>query len=442
MSSTKPETNEKPSICGWDIGIKNCSYCIIKQIDDNDVTYSKSNKTKAYITINGNKYIIRGWDVLNLLPEVEKMQINKGNISLTARPTLKCTKALKQLIIGDEEDTCEMVYCDKKATFVSQDIPINSSMENNLDEYGYVSYCSKHFKDIAPENSHQYVFLNDKKLKCCFVNDNKSDKCGSSKITWIHPQHYFLTYCDKHSKEMNEKFKKEAAKDTKPLECIKIVKTKNAAQLDLTMLGTALYDRFDTLPDLCDVKTVLLENQPVLTNPTMKSIQMFLFSYFIMKGIRVDTSPCEQIKCYSANQKLDLHRLLNNDEHLAKEYSEVIGKLSNVYSRNKKLAILLVEYILSTYGTGTEELLNFFKEHKKKDDLADSFLMTLHYLEVDNLKKMPVIDTIKTLLKKSKAKAKKGDDLEDVSGSSSGSGAGKKTRGRKGKKDNSIDETL
>lgn len=428
---TTPEENtivDKPSICGWDIGIKNCSYCIIKQIDNNEIknTESKKEGHEIYITINDNKYIIRGWDVINLLPEVERMQINKGNISLTARPKLKCTKELKQLVIGDEEDTCEMVYCDKKATFVSQDIPINSSMENNLDEYGYVSYCNKHFKDIAPENSNQYVFINDKKLKCCYVGDDKAEKCGSSKITWIHPQHYFLTYCDKHAKVLNETFVKQAPTDNKPDKCIKIIKNKNAAQLDLTMLGTALFKRFDTLPDLCDVKTVLLENQPVLKNPTMKSIQMFLFSYFIMKGVCVESSPCDQIRCYSANQKLDLHRLLNNDEILAKEYAEVISKLSNVYSRNKKLAVLLVEYILTTYGTGTEELLKFFKEHKKQDDLADSFLMTLHYLEVDNLKKMPVIENIKALLKKAKVKKTAEGDVNDNSEEKKGRGRKKK----------------
>jgi hypothetical protein len=314
-------------------------------------------------------------------------------------------------------------------------------MENNLNEYGYVSYCNKHFKDIAPENSNQYIFLNDKKLKCCYVDDDKSDKCGSSKITWIHPQHYFLTYCDKHSKLMNEKFAS-YTNETNAVECIKIVKNKNAAQLDLTMLGTALYEKFDDLPDLCDVKTVLLENQPVLKNPTMKSIQMFLFSYFIMKGIRVKSSPCEQIRCYSANQKLDLHKLLNNDTHLANEYSNVIGKLSNVYSRNKKLAVLLVEYILTTYGTGTEELLDFFKKHKKQDDLADSFLMTLHYLEVDNLKKMSPIDNIKQLLKKSKVKKTKAntnntdstDTTTETTESTENSENNKNTKSRGGRK--------
>lgn len=130
---------------------------------------------------------------------------------------------------------------------------------------------------------------------------------------------------------------------------------------------------------------------------------MFLFSYFIMRGIQISTSPCKQIKCYSANQKLDLHKIISNDSDI-QEMHDILKGLKNKYSRNKKLAILLVEYILSKCGTNTEELLHFFREHKKRDDLADSFLMTLHFLEVDNLKKMKVNENIKTLLKGEKAK--------------------------------------
>ena len=399
--------NKTNSVCGWDIGIKNCSYCIIDNLDnnnnldnninlDNENNNNPNNINSTYITINNNKYSIREWDVINVLPEVEKMQINKGIISLDARPQLKCTKITKQIIMNDNNAINETCYCNKNATFVSQDIPTNNTLNDNLNAYNYVSYCNKHFKEVGPENSNQYIFLNDKKLKCCYV-DSKSDKCGSARISWVHPQHFFLTYCDKHSKLINA--------DLDNLECIKIVKNKNAAQLDLTMLGCALFQRFDTLPNLCDIGTILLENQPVLKNPTMKSIQMFLFSYFIMRGVQIDTSPCNTIKCYSANQKLDLHKIL--DEDAITTFAETIAKLSNVYSRNKKLAILLVEYILTNCGTNCESLLRFFREHKKRDDLADSFLMTLHFMEVDNLKKVKPVEVIKTLLKKKSLKPKK-----------------------------------
>ena len=390
-------------ICGWDIGIKNCSFCIIQSIDK-DINITED---MTYIEINGTKYSINLWDVINVLPQVEKNQINTGNISLNARPKLKCTKTLNQLHISTDSDnnntSSTEVYCDKNAVFCSQQIPLNNDVNSNLSPYNYISYCNKHFKECVLENKGEYIYLDDKNVKCCFLNTDNS-KCNNSKVSWVNSKHYFITYCDKHYKQI---VKNEAnTKESEKTEFIKIIKNKNVAQLDLTMLGDALFKHFDKIPELCDIDVVLLENQPVLKNPTMKSIQMFLFSYFIMKGIQVDSSPCKQIKCYSANQKLDLHKIVTEGEDLNSMLSTLKG-LKNHYSRNKKLAILLVEYILRNCGNNTDELLKFFREHKKRDDLADSFLMTLHFLEVDNLKKIKVNDNIKSLIKKERAKPKK-----------------------------------
>jgi hypothetical protein len=391
-------------ICGWDIGIKNCSFCIIEAVDTNIHTLDSNS---IYIEVNNNKYQIKLWDVINVLPEVEKNQINTGNISLDARPTLKCTKVLNQLQLNTDTTNAtnlltstKEVYCDKLATFCSQDIPLNNDITSNLSPYNYISYCNKHFKECVTENKGQYIYLNDKS-KCCYVTDN--NKCNCSKVSWVNAKNFYVTYCDKHYKQLlKDELNTEASNtEASKSKFIKIIKNKNVAQLDLTMLGDALFRHFDKIKELCNVDVVLLENQPVLKNPTMKSIQMFLFSYFIINGIQVDTSPCKQIKCYSANQKLDLHKIVTDTDELNNILSKLKG-LKNQYSRNKKLAILLVEYILNNCGTNTTELLTFFKEHKKRDDLADSFLMTLHYLESANLKKIKVNDNIKTLIKKAK----------------------------------------
>jgi len=455
-------------VCGWDIGIKNCSYCIIETVDSSNIKEDSSNikedssnieedssniednVNKNIILINGNRYNVKYWDVINILPEVEKKQILTGNISLDARPKLKCTHILKQLVISsndNEIDKNELIYCNKNAVFVNKELPnLNNdnnllSLDDKLNPYGYKSYCNKHFKELnynlitnknntentnenvnentnenVNENTNEnvnennYINLNNKELKCCYLLDG--NKCTSSRISWINPNHYFLSYCEKHKKIID----KQLLEDNISLKCIKIIKNNNAIKLDLTMIGDALYKRFDTLKELCNVNTVLLENQPVLTNPTMKSIQMFLFSYFIINGIQSESSPCEKIKCYSANQKLDLHKILIDKPEIYDNFKNIISKLANVYSRNKKLAILLVEYILThcSINNGCNDLLTFFKEHKKKDDLADSFLMTLHFLETDNLKKMIPISDIKDLLKKSKGKSKGKDKSKDI----------------------------
>jgi hypothetical protein len=44
-----------------------------------------------------------------------------------------------------------------------------------------------------------------------------------------------------------------------------------------------MYSIFDSKRHFLDVNEVLIENQPSLKNPTMKSVQMVLYTFFIMK---------------------------------------------------------------------------------------------------------------------------------------------------------------
>ena len=63
---------------------------------------------------------------------------------------------------------------------------------------------------------------------------------------------------------------------------------------------------------LLDVDIVVIENQPVLKNPTMKSIQMVLYSYFLIYGITTDKSVgkialfnAEKINVYTGPKELN-----------------------------------------------------------------------------------------------------------------------------------------
>jgi hypothetical protein len=62
----------------------------------------------------------------------------------------------------------------------------------------------------------------------------------------------------------------------------------------------------------------------------------------------------------------------------------IIDAVNNPYQKNKKLSIHIVEYLLKD----NKKLLDFFNGNNKKDDLADSLLMTLHYFEKANLIKI------------------------------------------------------
>lgn len=160
---------------------------------------------------------------------------------------------------------------------------------------------------------------------------------------------------------------------------------------------------------LLDVDYVVIENQPSLKNPKMKSIQMIVYSYFLMYGkiLNFSEKKIKQVDFCNASNKLKVYKgpkisledlkkkkksvdnsssikdYLENENN--QENNEVIviepekksNKLS--YTDKKKMAIMHVKYFLNEKDD--QENLEYFLNHKKKDDLADSYLQSLFYLE-------------------------------------------------------------
>lgn len=113
------------------------------------------------------------------------------------------------------------------------------------------------------------------------------------------------------------------------------------------------------------IDKVLIENQPVQKNPTMKTIQIVVFSYFLYKkAIRSDG--IEGIHFVSASKK----------NKLAKSFDVTIPDGGSAYSRAKKMSVKAVASLIEN-----TEWESFFNSHKKKDDLADSYLQLLSYID-------------------------------------------------------------
>ena len=135
----------------------------------------------------------------------------------------------------------------------------------------------------------------------------------------------------------------------------------------------------DNKKELLNVDTVLLENKPVLTNPTMKPVQMLLYSYYILKGIKErqnvsDTKEINEIKCYMASKKTSVIKCLPDDTQI-----EIENKLQNVkssYTKNKKASMMITSHLVNENPLWGD----FYNTHKKKDDLADALLMTINYI--------------------------------------------------------------
>ncbi len=188
---------------------------------------------------------------------------------------------------------------------------------------------------------------------------------------------------------------------------------------------TLIYDniprKLDEKPELLDnIDRVCIENQPTLKNPTMKTIQIILFSYFLIRG-KCDNKehPIGLISFISATNKLkvyngppidpDLYTKSGNLKKIPKSKSKdknqplIIDFLEETkedlqqqvevkeevkedevkktpticYGDKKKLAILYTREIIKKDHS---HYLTFFEENKKKDDLSDSFLQGVYVL--------------------------------------------------------------
>ena len=95
---------------------------------------------------------------------------------------------------------------------------------------------------------------------------------------------------------------------------------------------------------------IIIENQPALKNPTMKTIQMLLYSYFLINGYTRDDSNIENIEMINARNKLKAYSG-------PKIYSPYPKEKKNVYKTNKYLAIEYCKHMITCEEKSFQELL-------------------------------------------------------------------------------------
>ena len=142
--------------------------------------------------------------------------------------------------------------------------------------------------------------------------------------------------------------------------------------VDPTELRMKVWTRLDALAHLLEADSVIIENQPSLKNPVMKSMAETLYNYFICRGI-VDKartgSAITSIRYVSPSNKMKL----------STEMSSSLGAIKNKalkYRKTKELSIQHARQLLSADEAGQRWLM----QHSKRDDLADSLLQGVAHL--------------------------------------------------------------
>jgi hypothetical protein len=143
------------------------------------------------------------------------------------------------------------------------------------------------------------------------------------------------------------------------LKYFQTIESKKAADVDLFNIGLNIKTKFNKLfENEAKIDYVIIENQIGPLAIRMKTIQGMIVQYFIMSNLNV-----EHIEFISASNKL----------------KDCDVKDKSKYSDRKKLGIAkCLELITKDFRF--VEHVDYFNKHKKKDDLSDSFLQGMWFI--------------------------------------------------------------
>ena len=146
--------------------------------------------------------------------------------------------------------------------------------------------------------------------------------------------------------------------------CFNEILVTNASKIDLINIGRNIKQKFDALfNDEVIIDYVIIENQISPIANRMKTIQGMLAQYFIMCGVAVD-----KIEFVSAANKL----------------GDCPAEEKASYKDRKRLGIKRCLEIMMTDSRFNNKL-EYFDTHKKKDDLSDSFLQGIWFINKHKL---------------------------------------------------------
>lgn len=278
-------------ILSFDVGIKNLAYCLIE--------------------LNENEFIIKDWNIINLVDDRKKCYYEKNG--------KKC------------ESLAKHCFCIKEI--------------NGDEKY----YCKSHLKKCDYK-----IVIPFEKMKCMKCKQDCENIIDNTKIGW----------CNKHSTIEIEKYKKRCTKNL----------SQSCTKQSLTKLGLSIAEKLDSNKEFFDADEILIENQPALKNPTMKTISSMIFYHFVIRGMKDKVGKYNNnINFVSPSGKLKINNKKSNDE-IKKGKNE-----KQEYDIRKELGIKYTKAIINTKD------LQYLNSFKKQDDLCDAFLQAIRIFYKDSI---------------------------------------------------------
>ena len=148
--------------------------------------------------------------------------------------------------------------------------------------------------------------------------------------------------------------------------CYSKVTGPKAAQVDMIEIGRQMAKQLDSLLKRTRIDSVLVENQIGTIATRMRTIQGMVYQYFILRH------PNASIQTISAHNKLNI----TLPAQIKNKIPEV---LTASYKDRKKSGVLITRLWLE--DRGDKLWLAQFIASKKKDDLADSLLQMIWYVQ-------------------------------------------------------------
>ena len=146
---------------------------------------------------------------------------------------------------------------------------------------------------------------------------------------------------------------------------------KKAADVSLVTMGKNMKLKLDKCLDNVKIDCVLIENQISPIANRMKTLQGMVAQYFIMNGV-------EEIEFVSSSNKLKNFEGKKSNYKDRKVLSiKVMNDILNKIVKEEEFDFFVSNNLKKSKDINWKE---FFNNHKKKDDLADSFLQGLWYI--------------------------------------------------------------